>query len=218
MIITNQNGCRFCGYFNGGTRDPIGAPWLVGDNYCATASRGSLVPGWTLICPLAHQLCLAEDYRLPSFWHFASIAAGIVRERYGDVQVFEHGPLVTGSQMGCGTDHAHLHMLSLPFSVADEALRYDPVLEWAQCQVSDVHQRARGREYLFVSDRFQGEQTSGRLCIPEVSTSQFFRRVIATRLGIGESYDYRKHPMVDIARQSGNRLRSDVAARMIASV
>jgi ATP adenylyltransferase len=214
--MAHQDGCRFCGYFSGKSIDPIGAPWLEAADYCAIASRGSLVSGWTLICPLAHKLCLAADYRLPSFWDFVTTAAAIAHRRYGAVQIFEHGPAAAGSQMGCGTDHAHLHLLSLPFSVADEAVEYDRDLEWLQCKAADVHKHTHGKEYLFVSDGFEGEHTTGRLCLPKVSTSQFFRRVIATRLGVGESFDYRKNPMVDVARLSGNTLRSDVAAGTMA--
>jgi diadenosine tetraphosphate (Ap4A) HIT family hydrolase len=213
MDLTNETDCcRFCSYFSSTSVDPVDAPWLRDDDYCAMVSKGALVPGWTLICPLRHGYSLANDYRLHEFWSFSSKAEAIIRARYGDVQVFEHGASHAGSPTGCGTDHAHLHMVPLAFSVSTEALRYDAALEWVSCQVSDIGEQVAGREYLFVSDRYEGDQTAGLLCLLETPVSQFFRRVVASRLGLREFYDYRRHPMLEIARSSASNLRSDVLA------
>lgn len=210
MELTNDTDCRFCGYFNSNSGDPVNTPWLMDDTYCAMVSKGALVPGWTLICPMQHGFSLANDYRMHEFWNFSSKAEAIIRARYGDVQVFEHGTRHAGSLTGCGTDHSHLHMVPLAFSVSTEALRYDTSLKWSSCRAADIGERATEREYLFVSDRFEGDQTSGLLCLLETPVSQFFRRVVASRLGLIEFYDYRRHPMLDIARSSATKLRLDV--------
>jgi hypothetical protein len=175
-------------------------------------SKGALVPGWTLICPSTHGFSLAAHYQRREFWSFASNAEAVVRARYGDVRVFEHGAGYAGSPTGCGTDHAHLHLVPLAFDLATEAMRFDSTLAWQACRAADIAHRVAGREYLFVSDRFEGAETAGLLCLLDTPTSQFFRRVVALRLGLREFYDYRRHPMLDIARSSANELRSDVLA------
>lgn len=214
MEMTNETNCRLCGFFRGTSADPADTPWLNDSNYCAVVSKGALVPGWTLICPLKHVYCLANDYQRNEFWNFSSKAEAIIRARYGDVQMFEHGANHAGSSTGCGTDHAHLHLVPLEFSVSTEALRYDTTLKWSSCQVLDIKERVAGREYLFVSGRFEGDQTSGLLCLLETPVSQFFRRVVASRLGLREFYDYRRYPMLDIAFSSASNLRSDALAGM----
>jgi ATP adenylyltransferase len=211
MRLTNPSGCRFCDHFDHGSVELVDLPWIQDDDYCAIVSKGALVPGWSLICPLRHDFSLANDYLTEKFWDFARKVEALLRARYGEVRVFEHGAGYAGSPTGCGTDHAHLHLVPLPFSIATEALRYDSALTWLPCRAADVLERILGREYLFVSDRFDGDQTSGLLCVLEAPVSQYFRRVVASRLGLKAFYDYRQHPMLEIANRTASDLRADVA-------
>ena len=211
--MTTSTDCRFCGHFVGESSDPIDSPWLRDSDYCAMISKGALVPGWSLICPLRHGFSLASHYQQCEFWSFAAEAEALIRARYGDVRVFEHGAGYSGSLTGCGTDHAHLHMVPLAFSLTTEALRYDATLKWKSCRASEIAAQAAGHEYLFVSDRFEGANTAGLLCLLEAPISQFFRRVVALRLGLRQFYDYRLHPMLEIAHRSTCDLHSDVLAR-----
>ena len=210
MTTTNIAGCRFCGYFERDSVELVDTPWLRDDHYCSIVSKGALVPGWSLICPLRHGVSLTNDYQSQAFWDFAGSAEAILRARYGDIRLFEHGAGYAGSPTGCGTDHAHLHLVPLTFSLATEALRYDAALKWSSCRAQDVKERVAGREYLFVSDKFDGSRTTGLLCLLEVPVSQFFRRVVASRLGLKEFYDYRRHPMLEIAGRTATDLRADV--------
>jgi diadenosine tetraphosphate (Ap4A) HIT family hydrolase len=210
MTITSAAGCRFCGYFDHCGFELVDTPWLRDDDYCAIVSKGALVPGWSLICPLRHDFSLTNDYQSEKFWAFAGRAEAIIRARYGGLRVFEHGAGYAGSPTGCGTDHAHLHLVPLTFSLAIEALRYDAALKWSSCNAEDVKERVAGREYLFVSDRFDSDRTAGLLCLLEKPVSQFFRRIVASRLGLREFYDYRRHPMLEIAERTASDLRADV--------
>lgn len=208
MTMTNIEGCRFCGFFERDSVELVDTPWLRDDRYCSIVSKGALVPGWSLICPLRHEVSLTDDFQSEEFWDFAGSAEAIVRARYGDIRLFEHGAGYAGSPTGCGTDHAHLHLVPLTFSLATEALRYDASLKWSSCRAQDVKERVAGREYLFVSDKFDGSRTAGLLCLLELPVSQFFRRVVASRLGLKEFYDYRRHPMLEIADRTALDLRA----------
>jgi hypothetical protein len=50
--------------------------------------------------------------------------------------------------------------LPLAFSLSSEALQYDADLKWTRCHASGISERVEGREYLFVSDQFEGDLIS----------------------------------------------------------
>ncbi len=204
--------CRFCGHYADNDFESIDAPWLRDADYFAIVSKGSLVPGWSLICPNTHHVNLMRHYSLSSFWTFASRAAAIIERQYGAVRVFEHGPSREGSLTGCGADHAHLHLVPLQFEISAAAKREDTSLAWKKCKAVDIQQIANGREYLFVSDHFAGEETSGIVCILNSPQSQFFRRVIAAALGVAHLYDYKRYPMLDTGLASREALVAEVKA------
>lgn len=208
--------CRFCDIFSGGmVTQEIDHPWLTGSKYVAIVSVGALVPGWSLISPIKHATNMSPSFGDLEFWSFASKAESILRKRYGKVCVFEHGAQFSGSQTGCGTDHAHLHMVPLDFSLSQEAIRFNPALVWKRCPISEIAIHASGCEYLFVADDFQGQETVGLLCILETPVSQYFRKVIATRNGMSDLYNYRHFPMLEIAENSATQLHTDVTASLV---
>lgn len=198
--------CRFCSLLNG-AEDKFNSTWLSDDAYRAIVSVGSFVPGWSMVCPVSHHINLSDFYRRQDFWDFTSIAADAVSRRYGKFTMFEHGAGTESSLTGCGVGHAHGHLVPLDFSLENEALKVAPELNWQQCRAADIKALVRGGEYLFVASTFEAEQTVGRLCVLETPTSQFFRKVIANKLGIGELYDYKKYPMLEIAQTSASELR-----------
>lgn len=201
--------CRFCSFLHDETEnEAVNIPWWRGSDYAALVSVGALVPGWTLVCPIEHDLNLSTHYSKRAFWESCTEVEAIVRKRYGSVRIFEHGPQSELSSTGCGTGHAHLHLVPLQFPLIVEALRWDQSLSWMPCRASDIHMASNGSEYLFVADEYRAEETRGLLCKLDVPQSQFFRRVIAQRLGMGEFYNYRHYPMRDIAWETWNDLRA----------
>lgn len=208
--------CHFCDIFSDGpVKQGIDHPWLEGSKYAAIVSVGALVPGWSLLSPIAHATNMSSCFNDLGFWSFASKAENILRNRYGKVCVFEHGAQFSGSQTGCGTDHAHLHMVPLGFSLSQEAIRFDPALVWKPCLISEISICTDGREYLFVADDFRGQETIGLLCILETPISQYFRRVIATRNGMSDFFNYRLFPMLEIAEASAAQLHADVNSSLV---
>lgn len=206
--------CRFCSLL-GGAADVFDSVWLSEGGYRAMVSVGALVPGWSLICPVNHAVNLSDNYARRDFWKFASTAAHVLEDRYGACAFFEHGAGSEGSLTGCGVGHAHGHLVPLSFSLEAEAHRSAPELVWRECPVSEVKAFASGREYLFVATRFEGAESVGSLCVLEEPISQFFRRLIARRLGIGDLYDYKKYPMLDMAAESARELRDHAGAVLV---
>lgn len=210
----NQN-CRFCDIFSkvSYSSGEVDGPWMAADGFSALVSIGALVPGWTLLCPDAHATNMLESFKSEAFWMFANNAERIIRRRFGTVSVFEHGAQRTGSLTGCGVNHAHLHMVPLGFSLVTESLRFQNTINWKRCAITQIDEFTNGSEYLFVADSFEGVVTTGLVASLENSTSQFFRRVIASRLGLSDFYDYRRFPMADIAEISALKLKEDACAQ-----
>lgn len=197
--------CRFCALLNG-AKDAFPSIWLAEDAYKAMISVGAFIPGWTLICPVTHAVNLVDHYNLQEFWDFASTAADVIERRYGECAMFEHGAARETSLTGCGVGHAHSHLVPLNFSLEKEARKFAPELSWRECRATDAKVIADGKEYLFAASSFQGAETRGSICLLETPTSQFFRRAISSRLGIGDLYDYKKYPMLEITKTSALEL------------
>lgn len=201
-----QVGCRFCTLLAGAS-DDFDSTWLSEPGYRAMVSVGAMVPGWTLICPVEHIVNLSEKFKSGDFWRFSATAAQVLEEHYGSCAFFEHGSASEESITGCGVGHAHAHLVPLNFSLEAEARNSSPQLAWHYCSASEIATLSMGQEYLFVAKKFSGAETVGSLAILQEPTSQFFRRLIAHRLGIGDLYNYKKYPMLDIAAQSAEHLR-----------
>ena len=207
-------GCRFCSLLQGAT-DAFDSAWLSEGGYRAIVSVGALVSGWSLVCPVNHVVNLSDEYTQRNFWKFASDAARVLEDRYGPCAFFEHGASNEASLTGCGVGHAHGHLVPLSFSLEAEACLTAPEMEWRKCFASEVKAVAACREYLFVADKFEGAGSVGSLCILTEPTSQFFRRLIARKIGIGDLYDYKKYPMLDMATQSASELRDHAGSILV---
>jgi hypothetical protein len=129
----------------------------------------------------------------------------------GRLFLFEHGAKVSGSAVGCGVDHAHLHLASLPANLIDLVL-LDRTVSWAEVPAEDPWGSVRSDcEYYFVSDfdrAFVG--------YPAAVRSQYFRRVIAGSLGQADQWDYRQYPnernAAEAVRVLGQSAREQCAA------
>src|SRR5258706_7191524 len=90
-------------------------------NCVVTPTLGSIIPNWLLIIPEEPVLHFSK-------WNTRfgvspeRVVNDLLHQRgiHPDRAVwFEHGPARAGSLVGCGVDHAHLHVLiDAPFSIA----------------------------------------------------------------------------------------------------
>lgn len=208
MSTAHSQDCRVCAIASGHyALGEVDRPWLEEKRYVAFTSLGSLIEGWSLAAPRAHSLNLLDNYADTAFVEFVHKAIGTIEAIYGSVVVFEHGGQHEGSATNCGTSHAHLHIVPLGFSLQHEASRFDPSLKWAECSLKNIKGLVGKREYLFVADRYAGVETTGSVCILDEGQSQFFRRVIASKLGRPEEANYRTHPNLAAAAAGSSALR-----------
>lgn len=208
MPTASRGTCRFCSIVEG-TADIAAlhdSPWLKGEQYAAFVSVGALVKGWSLVAPRQHTLNLLSQYGSKAFFRFLDQAHRIVTKDFGPTVVFEHGSQHHLSQTSCGTAHAHMHLVPLSFSLESASEQFDETLRWQTCRATEISSVVAGNEYLFVADRYDSDATVGQLAILREGRSQFFRQVIATRLGCPDLFDYKTHPQYDLTKESARRL------------
>lgn len=106
---------------------------------------------------------------------------------------FEHGPRAKGTEVGCGADYAHLHLLIRPsFSFSDflnEAITRSG-LDWQVLNSDSGYSRlGEDSSYLIAGS---GDRVAFAEDVDRVG-SQFFRKIVASLVGLPETWDYRVH-------------------------
>jgi diadenosine tetraphosphate (Ap4A) HIT family hydrolase len=176
------------------------------DGVAIVPTRGMLVPGWLLIVPEEHILSVQQlpEGRGEAVWRRATEARDLLTPIFGAVTMFEHGATKSESPVGCGVDHAHLHVVPLQFDLL-KAARAHPLgglLRWHEVQEKACWSDGDLEEpYLWLSSPTSGEWIA-RGPIP----SQFFRRVIAREIGKPESFDWRDDDGVGEIQYTHSRL------------
>lgn len=125
---------------------------------------------------------------------FRRVLEAALTECYGSVVAFEHGPSKARLSVGCGVDHAHLHLVPVSF---DLAMSVSPMLPggatWKPAGIEECRNAHRlGKDYLYVEQPIG----SGRIATGDMG-SQLFRRVIASQIGDPDEYNWREHPHID---------------------
>ena len=157
-------------------------------HFTVLPSVGALVPGWTLVAPKKHFLSMGaipRQYRL-ELKDLLGRVTSILQHGFGKTVQFEHGPATHKSQIGCGLDHAHIHVVPIDFDLIGAA-KSDSAIVWSDFG-SGLHEIPKQRDdYLAIADH-----ASSLIGYPNRPISQYFRKLIAIRLGIPDQFDYTK--------------------------
>ncbi|MES2353129.1 MAG: hypothetical protein V4568_01805 [Pseudomonadota bacterium] len=202
----NHMHCRFCSIsegntFNGAADIPIDAS----SDYFSIASIGAIIEGWTLVVPRRHCLSLRGLYGSEEFSRFVDHLVAKVEAIYGAVTIFEHGANHNSSPTSCGTDHAHLHVVPIGFSLR-ALVETSNLAPWHLINASEINGCTNGAEYLFFSEHPQNKDPKGYLHVLEQPRSQFFRALIANAIGKPHLSDYKIHSLLDTAERTNKRL------------
>jgi ATP adenylyltransferase len=172
-------------------------PLVESPNFLALPSLGSLVEGWMLILPKKHVLSLGAlpDSLISEFQVLKTEVVLRLRKIYGKASVFEHGPSGEGRTVGCGVDHAHLHLVPIDFDLADAISPYISAgLSWSKADLSDCRKSVQeGDDYLY----FEQPVGNGWIIRGQMLGSQLFRRAIADRIGTPGDYNWRLNAKVE---------------------
>lgn len=188
------SGCRFCARLREVDPEPS-AQWTPvrrGKRLLAVPSIGPLLPGWLLVLPTSHELSFADlSCEVAVAAELEEIAAWWT-DLFGPLTWFEHGPASEGSPVGCGVDHAHMHLVPLAgldlLALARSrmpSLRFEPIGGVDEINLS----RQAGTPYLYLRAESGQSWIASSPRIP----SQFFRQLIAAAQGRPDEFDWKCH-------------------------
>jgi diadenosine tetraphosphate (Ap4A) HIT family hydrolase len=206
------NNCRFCNIFKG--KQLYGAvDTLLFDtsNFAVFPTIGALVEGWVLIVPKEHNYSMRSYYSDNYFKNFIDTIKGLLYKQYNKpIIIFEHGANECGSLTSCGTNHAHLHMLPFNDSILNDMQQE---IKWNKCQAEDINEIVKEKEYLYYCElsKEKFNQTDGYIHILSSPISQYFRKLLAKKIGQPDKYNYKDFPNLEIALKTHNDLFQGVS-------
>lgn len=185
---------RFDALLSGTGNAACDRPLLEGADWLVAPSLGAIVPGWLLLVPRRHRLSFREWGR--DTGEDPDELLSEIRDRLGlsedEVIWFEHGPASVGTTVGCGLDHAHIHILVRPpfrFSELELAAKASTSLVWQNAPFNQAYAALpHSGSYLIAGS---GHRAIFALDV-ETAGSQFFRRIIAQLVGLDAAWDYRR--------------------------
>ena len=198
------------GFSDGRLRGPnplCDIPLVVSREALVIPTVGSIIPNWVLVVPRVPALsltALSSDHRA-ALLQVARDAANIMGNGTNTV-LFEHGPSTTSSLVGCGVDHAHLHVVNTEINFVASALE-DETVVWSQISCDDPWESLAGSEYYFLR-----AHVGSYVGFPRLRTSQFFRRHIARAAGVPHQWDYNRWPHYNHVRQTYERFNRGFSA------
>ena len=162
------------------------------DEYAAVIpTMGSLVSGWLLIVPRVPVLSISElnDADQEKYMEIVIGAAAEVKDLAKHTFMFEHGPCLSGSLVGCGVDQAHTHVVPLNFDLISTCLE-NTEWDWSEVNCSTPWSSISEGQHYYLISNFE----RAYVAYPSEQASQFFRRKIAQGLGVENEWDYKLYP------------------------
>lgn len=195
-MILQSTQCKYCNVITKGSTEIFDTIIEETKNFIVMPSLGSLVEGWLLITPKSHvlnstQLKENERLELNDLITKYSKASSDLFEK--NVAVFEHGAVYQDSIIGCGIDHAHVHIVPVDFDMEAQVKNSENTFMELNDFISIVdfyknHPKNDDKPYWVFSVNNGPVQFTNTM----KHTSQFFRKVIATAINSPESFDYKK--------------------------
>ncbi len=165
-------------------------------DWVVAPTLGAIVPNWLIVVPRRPVLNFRNWYE-----QTGENPAAIVTDigKYLSLTAdrvlwFEHGPKIVGTNVGCGVDYAHLHLILDPtfsFQTFVERVEASSTLQWRQLSCGEAYRHLTGQQsYLVIGT---GERVAIAECV-EQTGSQFLRRMVAAVTGQADVWDYRTQP------------------------
>lgn len=173
-------------------------PLFESKSFVALPTVGSFIEGWLLVVPRERTLSFAQ---LPDrLWNEANDFLAEVAERverdFGKVAVFEHGPGVAQSPVGCGVDYAHFHIVPTKENLRESARRFFPAVEWKSYATLSSVQEFRSNcdgYWALLQTEYSADCWIGATS-DSSPTNQLFRRLLARSMNLSDSsFDWRNN-------------------------
>ncbi len=183
--------CEFCNEFTRGYLDIGGIKNRIlyeTDNFMVFPALGQIVEGYLLIVPKEHYLNMGS-LPIEMYSELESIkekVQNILQEVYEMPVIFEHGPVSSTRRGGCCIDHAHFHVVPVNVDIIQELSRsfsYRTITSLIELK----QQFESGTPYFFVEDQQKNKYVFD---IIRRVPSQYIRKIIASKIGKLEIYDW----------------------------
>lgn len=185
-------------------------PLFESQSFVVLPSLGAIVEGWLLIVPKAHFICTGEmsDLLISEMIELKETICDVLDKNFGPVVLFEHGPSKVACQIGCGVDHAHLHIVPCDFDLAEVAKPFLPSqVEWSKATHQDCKKAfQKGKDYLYIEQHIG----QGRIITDQKFESQIFRKAIATQMGMPEMYNWREQQHLNNIKSTIEKLQKSI--------
>ena len=203
----SEQDCILCKIYNNREqkdKKPMDMVIYESENFYVCPAKGSLVPGYLMICPKEHILSMAAlpENQRAEFEQVIIDVSYILRNIYKTgIMMFEHGSGVHGM---CKHEksivHAHLHILPTEVQLSDAEIMK---IKMHETSFGDIGQYAKVPYFWYINQR--GKQMIA--ADPEVYIPrQYARQVLAESLGIkGELWNWRKN---DFKKRIDDSLKS----------
>jgi len=185
---------RFARLLEGSSRFVWDKVLLDGPDFVVAPTRGSIVPNWVMVIPKQHTLNFASQAMLMEVDPYF-LASGVAKAlgATSDWIWFEHGASHRESEVGCGVDHAHLHILLSPnftFSeFADEVFASSDDV-WQEKSPDHTYESLDGATSYYAF----GNSQRGMSKVGVSLGRQFFRKAVAKIAKVPSEWDYNLFP------------------------
>ncbi len=171
---------------------------IESENFKVIPSLGSIIPGWLLVVPKEFKLNFSE-LSVEEVIELESLVSNVKEHFYHlfDTRgvVFEHGPRVLNTKVGCSVDYAHLHVVPIELSLELIFEYGDHRLDWVQIsglsQLNEMSIKDSGYLYFRDTENFHYVSSDGDI------PSQFFRRIIANQMAVPEKFNWKEFPFLE---------------------
>lgn len=209
--------CKFCQKFGEAYGEYHVADRVLfqSENFVVVPSIGSIVPGWLLVIPRKHFLSVGSLDReyFEEFLEIRKVAAGALQDCFGPICFFEHGPVRERESIGCGVDHAHLHIVAISQDVVGAAkelsngnMQWHPV---SGIQASKEYV-AKQKAYVFIQSLSHG----GWIGTADAIESQMIRKTIALLTGQPSCWDWKANMFEENIKETVTRLEEWKSIRL----
>jgi diadenosine tetraphosphate (Ap4A) HIT family hydrolase len=187
--------------------EPWNKPVFESPNFVVLPSLGALVEGWLLLVPKEHFICMGAvpEPLTSEMEEVKDIIISALQQTYGQVCAFEHGPSATNLSIGCGVDHAHLHIVPLSFDLVSAASSFLPQnLIWSEAGFKECRKTfGRGEDYLYLEQPVG----VGRIAVHREFGGQLFRRAISAHIGVPNQFNWREYSQLSNVSATIKKLR-----------
>ncbi len=204
--------CKFCEKFNVFQNQNcyLNREWYdhiiaETENFFLVPALGQFIEGYLLIVSKSHysSMSLLDLSTFNELIKFSKEVSVIIEKTYGKVTIFEHGSINASNSAGCCVDHAHWHILPLDFDLKEMLIKNFNV-NLISDETEILSYGKKNISYLYYANSINQRFILDALYVP----SQFFRIIIANKIGLIDNWDWRLYPYYDNIKNTIKKIRN----------